>query len=194
MRRLILVRHAVTPGMRRACFPSGEHADPAGLRRAAALAGAFPGLSGVYCSPEPVATQTLAAAGLRGTVAGALAAADHGRWSGLPYAQVAAAEPEALRRWREDPDAAPHGGESIASMVRRVSAWLDGQSSLDGTAVVCCDAGPIRAVLARVLGLDPAAADRIDLAPLSVTRIASAGRGGWRVGGVNGQPRIPDLL
>ncbi|GLW12825.1 phosphoglycerate mutase [Microtetraspora sp. NBRC 13810] len=123
MRRLILVRHATTPGMRAACFPAGEHADPAGLAQARTLV--LPARAALFSAPEPAARQTAEALGPVAGVLDAFADADPGRWRGRPYAVVAQDEPDALRRWREDPEAAPHGGESVAAMARRVSRWLD---------------------------------------------------------------------
>lgn len=86
----------------------------------------------------------------------------------------------ALAGWLGDPCAAPHGGESRRDLMARVGAWLWGRPS--GVAV--CDAGVIRAALCHALGLDAAAADGIDLAPLRATRLTAA-RDGWRVAHVN---------
>jgi broad specificity phosphatase PhoE len=167
--------------MRTACFPSGQHADPASLARAARLAP----LRGthVYASPAPAARETAAAAGLAPVVTEALAETDHGSWSGLPYDEVAVAEPGAFAAWLGDPQAAPHGGESLAAMSARVAGWLDALHP--GTdCVAFCDAGPIRAALGHALGLGPRACALFDVAPLSVTEL-TATREGWRVAYVN---------
>ncbi|MEV4008812.1 histidine phosphatase family protein, partial [Actinomadura sp. NPDC049753] len=55
--------------------------------------------------------------------------------------------------------------------------------------VAVCDAGVIRAALAHALGAGVLAADRIDLAPLSTTRLAAAGSG-WRVAHVNRKVQV----
>lgn len=184
--RLLLVRHATSPGVREARFPhpggmnAGGPADAGGLARARRLAGALPGAQ-AWSSPSRAALETCAALGLAARPVAALAEADHGRWSGLPYARVAASEPEALHRWLSDPHAAPHGGESRAAHAARVAAWLD--TGVSGVAV--CDAGVIRAALAHVLGMDVTAADRVDLAPLSVTALTAPAGNGRRVAHVN---------
>ncbi|WP_162795184.1 histidine phosphatase family protein, partial [Nonomuraea lactucae] len=73
-------------------------------------------------------------------------------------------------------------GESLAALAARVAGWLD--SGPPDRAVVICDAGAIRAALGHALGLDPLAAARFDLAPLSTTEL-SVTRGGRRVAHVN---------
>ncbi|SEN19998.1 histidine phosphatase family protein [Nonomuraea pusilla] len=179
---MLFVRQATTPGMRAARFPvPGERADPASLAAAAALAGVVAGLP-AFAAPSAAAGQTASALGLDASAVPCLAEADAGRWAGLTYEQVARDEPDDLARWLADPHAAPHGGESLAGLADRVASWLG--SGPPEEAVVVCDAGAIRAALACALGLDPWAAARFDVAPLSTTELSPA-RGGWRVAHVN---------
>ncbi|WP_240809839.1 histidine phosphatase family protein [Actinomadura sp. WMMA1423] len=178
---LLLVRHATSAEMRQARFPAGGAADPAGLARARALAGALPD-GEAWTSPARAARETCAALGLDARPVAALAEADHGSWAGARHADIA---PDALAAWLADPDAAPHGGESRSALAARVAAWLGGAPS--GVAV--CDAGVIRAVLAHALRVGVPAADRFDVAPLSTTRIAPAGNG-WRVSHVNRKVQV----
>ncbi|MEU8151214.1 histidine phosphatase family protein [Nonomuraea sp. NPDC048901] len=200
---MLFVRHASTPGMRTACFPlADEDADTASLARAHGLAsvvadsmavgsaltgsvagGSVAGGSVAWVAPSVAARQTAAALGREACVVAALAEADHGRWRGLPYGRVAREEPDALASWLADPDAAPHGGESLAVLAARVAGWLDSVRA-EPEAVAVCDAGAIRAALGHALGLDPLRAARFDLAPLSVTELTVT-RGGWRVAHVN---------
>ncbi|MFI6599666.1 histidine phosphatase family protein [Nonomuraea sp. NPDC050536] len=175
--------------MRAACFPDPDsEADPASLARAAARAGALTGASDgmAWVGPGRAAGQTAVALGFEPCVVPALGEADFGRWTGLPYAKVAEQEPEALARWLSDPDAAPHGGESLGSLAARVADWLDGVRDVEGSGggVVVCDAGVVRAAIGRALGLDPVRAGRFDVAPLSTTGLAVS-RDGWRVAHVN---------
>lgn len=186
---MLFVRQAGTPGMRTACFPDpAAEADPAGLARAASLAGAMAGASDgmAWVGPATAARQTAVALGLEPYVVPALGEADYGRWSGLPYVRVAEEEPEALARWSIDPDAAPHGGESLGALAARVAAWLEGVRGVPGSGggVVVCDAGVVRAAVGYALGLDPVRAARLDVAPLSSTGLAVS-RDGWRVTHVN---------
>ncbi|MET7330841.1 histidine phosphatase family protein [Nonomuraea sp. NPDC005650] len=180
---MLFVRHAGTPGMRAACFPTADaDADAAGLTRAAALASTVAGVV-AWTAPSAAACQTAAAIGLAARAVPALAEAECGRWRGLPYERVAREEPDALASWLSDPHAAPHGGESLAAHAERVAAWLESVRAEPG-GVAVCDAGAIRAALAHALGLDPLSAARFDLAPLSVTELTVT-RAGWRVAHVN---------
>jgi broad specificity phosphatase PhoE len=196
---VLFVRHASTPGMRTACFPGAdEDADAASLARAHSLASvvagsvvagsvvpgsAVAGAGSAWVAPSAAARQTAAALGREACVVAALAEADHGRWRGLPYGRVAQEEPDALASWLADPDAAPHGGESLTVLAARMADWLDSVRG-EPEAVAVCDAGAIRAALGHALGLDPLRAARFDLAPLSVTELTVT-RGGWRVAHVN---------
>ncbi|NJP94560.1 histidine phosphatase family protein [Nonomuraea sp. FMUSA5-5] len=121
---MLFIRHATTPGMRAACFPADEDADPAALSRAATLRPLVAGRV-AWVSPGRAAWQTALAMGLEPRVCDALGEADCGRWRGLPYERVAREEPEALARWLSDPHATPHGGESLAALAQRVATWLD---------------------------------------------------------------------
>ncbi|MEU4697054.1 histidine phosphatase family protein [Nonomuraea dietziae] len=194
---MLFVRHASTPGMRGARFPSGsEGADPSSLEAAARLTaslGSF-GTGPAFVSPARAAWETAVAMGFEPVVVATLAEQDHGRWSGLPYEEVAVREPESFARWLADRDAAPHGGESRSAAAERVARWLDERHEQEGDsgagrsgsggggrAVVVCDVGAIRAALGHALGADPAP---FDLAPLSLTQL-SAAREGWRIGYVN---------
>lgn len=164
--------------MREARFPAaGAAADAGGLARAKALAGTFRG-GEAWTSPARAARETCAALGLGARPVAALAEADHGSWAGVRYADI---EPDALAGWLSEPDAASQGGESRNQAAARVAEWLGDRPA--GIAV--CDAGVIRAALCHVLGLDVAAAGRIDLAPLSTTRLTAARDGGWRVAHIN---------
>ncbi|MGP3961160.1 histidine phosphatase family protein [Nonomuraea sp. 3N208] len=180
---MLFVRHASTPGMRAACFPAAdEDADAASLARATAMAPAVAGAV-AWTAPSAAARQTVAAIGLEARVSAAIAEADCGRWCGLPYEQVAREEPDAVAKWLTDPQAAPHGGESLAAHAGRVAGWLESVRG-DRDIVAVCDTGAIRAALGHALGLDPPHSSRFDLAPLSVTELTVT-RGGWRVAHVN---------
>jgi broad specificity phosphatase PhoE len=70
-----------------------------------------------------------------------------------------------------DPDARPHGGESLTAFARRVAAWLDGQAGLGGGAVAITHGGVVKAAVVHALRAPIDAFWRIDAAPLAVTEL-----------------------
>jgi broad specificity phosphatase PhoE len=181
VRRLLLVRHAATAVTRAAGFPADEPLDARGRAEAAALAGALPGRAAALSSPTLRCRETAAAAGTpEPRVVEALAECDFGAWAGRTLAEVAAAAPADVGAWMDDPDAAPHGGESLARFARRVGEWLDGEAASDGCAVAFTHGGVVKAALVHALGAPLAAFWRIDVAPLSVTEL-HAHDGRWTV-------------
>jgi broad specificity phosphatase PhoE len=83
---------------------------------------------------------------------------------------VAASEPDAAASWLADPDAAPHGGESLAALVRRVGGWMD-SAGLSGHVLAVTHPAVIRAALVYALGAPTTCFWRIDIAPLSLTKL-----------------------
>ncbi len=128
--------------------------------------------------------EALRAAGLAlpaPAVAPDLAEQDFGAWSGRRWDEI-----DAAGFWADPANAAPPGGESFAAVVARVRAAVArlGAQFAGRDLIVVGHAGSIRAALAVALDLTPAAALRLEVAPLSLTRIDS-GDGWWRVLGMN---------
>ncbi|MEW6581602.1 MAG: histidine phosphatase family protein [Actinomycetota bacterium] len=185
MRRLLLVRHAATGATRVGAFGRDEGLDPRGRDAAAALAGRRPRRRQVVVSPARAARETAAAAGLAvDRVDAALADCDAGAWAGRSLRDVHRDDPLGAVAWLTDPDAAPHGGESLRAVLDRVAGWLTGLAGGDGAVVAVTHAAPIRAALVHALGAPAAALWRIDVAPLSITELHASG-GGWTVARVN---------
>jgi broad specificity phosphatase PhoE len=182
-----LVASAPTVALRHAVFGGDDDLDPGGLTAARVLADPPTGRAPLrrpapdrpehgatehgVCSPARAARQTAGAAGRRPTVVAALADCDYGRWDGRTLGDVLDAEPAAVRAWLTDPGAAPHGGESFTDVLTRVGAWLDGEAGTGRRLVAFTHAVVIRAALVHALGLPPASFRRLDVAPLSVTRL-----------------------
>jgi broad specificity phosphatase PhoE len=181
MRRLLLVRHASTEAVRSAAFGSDEPLDSRGREAAARLR--LPRHDEVLVSPALRARETASCAGL---VASGDAPAEcaFGRWAGLTLREVAEREPGAVREWMTDPDAAPHGGESLTEVLARVAGWLAGQAALDGTAVAITHGGVIKACVVAALAAPAEAFWRVDVAPLAITEL-HAHDGRWTVTRVN---------
>jgi broad specificity phosphatase PhoE len=108
---------------------------------------------------------------------------DYGRWAGRTLADVQAEEPLALAAWLQTPDAAPHGGESVQDLLSRVAQWLDAQSGETGLTVVVTHASVIRAAIVHAIEAGPRSFWRIDVSPLSVTRL-SGDRGRWTLSSI----------
>jgi broad specificity phosphatase PhoE len=174
--RLTLVCHAATPALRAASFPLDEGLDDRGRAAAGAMAGRFEKIGRVLVSPALRARQTAQAMDLEGETCEALRECDYGRWAGLGFEAVAAAEPEGLAAWASDPDACPHGGESVTSLIRRVGAWLDGER-FEGHVLAVTHASVVRAAAVHALGAPGRAFWRIEAGPLSVTDLRPSARG-----------------
>jgi broad specificity phosphatase PhoE len=184
---LRLVAAAPTPAMRRAVFGGDDDLDEGGRRAALGLAGGpeGPGPLGrldagrvdVLSGPARAAVQTARAAGREPVVDAALADCRYGRWDGRALAQVVDAEPDAVQAWLGDPAAAPHGGESFQDVLDRVAGWLDARAGEQRRIVAVTHAMVIRAALVHAIGVPAAAFRRLDVAPLSVTRLRARGSG-----------------
>lgn len=183
MRRLLLIRHATTQAVRRAAFPVDEPLDDAGRTAAAALAGRL-GCGEAVSSPALRARQTAAAAALRAQVEPSIDECDFGAWAGRTLAQVHEDDPEGAGAWMTDPDACPHGGESLSALLARVDGWMHAQAALDGRAIAVTHAGVVKAAVVHALGAPPTAFWRVDVTPLAVTEL-HAHDGRWSVACMN---------
>ena len=178
--RLILVCHGSTEATRRRAFPRDEPLDDRSKARAVALAGRLPRADCCWTSAALRARETAAALGLSAGVEPKLRECDYGRWAGRSLSEIAAHEPDAAEAWRHDPAAAPHGGESVLDLIRRVAAWLADELARDRRSIAVTHATIIRAAIVHVLDAPPPSFWRIDVAPLSVTRLSGTG-GRWTV-------------
>jgi broad specificity phosphatase PhoE len=181
LRRLLLVRHASTRATRATAFPLDEPLDDAGRRAAAALRPALPRRCEVLSSPAVRCRETAEVAGLTPDLDETLVECDFGAWVGRRLADV---EEEGARSWMLDPDAAPHGGETLRAFVDRVAGWLDGQAARQGTAAAITHGGVVKAAVVHALDAPLSAFWQIDAAPLSVTEL-HAHDGRWTIARLN---------
>jgi broad specificity phosphatase PhoE len=170
--RLTLISHASTDAVRRAAFPVDEPLDAQGSKRAAAMAGHLPRAVHCWTSPELRTRQTTEALGLNADVQPLLRDCDYGSWRGLTFDEVQTREPDAAGAWLRDPAAAPHGGESLLALIQRVAAWLDGGRAQRQQVIVVTHPAIIRAAVVHALKATPESFWRIDIAPLSCTRLS----------------------
>jgi len=80
--------------------------------------------------------------------------------------------------WLADPDAAPHGGESLAAVRARVTEWLATLTPARGTTFAVTHASVLRAAVAYAVQASPPGFWRIDAPPLTQARLHGRG-GGW---------------
>jgi broad specificity phosphatase PhoE len=178
--RLILICHGSTDAVRAAAFPSDEPLDHHGRAGASELVGRLPSVDFCWTSPELRSRQTAEALGLSAHAQPMLRECNYGRWAGKTFSEVAATEPDAANSWLSDPAAAPHGGEPIVDLMRRVAIWLAEEKARDQRSIAVTHSTIIRAAIVHVMDAPAQSFWRIDIAPLSVTRLSSRG-GPWNI-------------
>lgn len=171
--------------MRRAAFPVDEPLDDAGRAAAAALAGRL-GRGDAMSSPALRARETAAAAALEAQVEPLIGECDFGSWAGRTLAEVHEEDPDGAGAWMTDPNACPHGGESLSALLARVGGWMSAQAACDGRAIAVTHAGVVKAAVVHALGAPAAAFWRVDVSPLAVTEL-HAHDGRWTVTRVNAE-------
>jgi broad specificity phosphatase PhoE len=175
--RLKLICHASTSAVRASAFPSDEPLDPHGRRKLEGLPHGLLRADRYLTSPALRARQTAEALCLDATSERMLRDCDFGRWTGHSLDEVQAQEPEAVAEWLRNPGASPHGGESLLGLMERVATWLDAQRATSGVTVAVTHASVIRAAILHAIEAGPRSFWRIDVAPLSLTRLSGdAGR------------------
>jgi broad specificity phosphatase PhoE len=105
---------------------------------------------------------------------------DYGAWQGRTFEEILAADPKGVDEWLRDPAAAPHGGESLLRLTQRVAQWLEGEKVMERRSILVTHAGIVRAAIVHAIDAPAKSFWRIDIAPLSVTRLS--GRDGrWNL-------------
>ncbi|MFE9314683.1 histidine phosphatase family protein [Streptomyces albidoflavus] len=195
----MLVSPALNPALREARFDGDTPLDPSGAEAARTAARYLPAADRYAAGASPRCRATARELGLRVPDALEVAPAGWGlgRWSGRRLDEVAVAEPEAVAAWASDPEAAPHGGESLRELLDRVGAWLDAGAGNGGTEpatrgvvrlLAVVEPAVVRAAVTRALALPPAAFWRLDTGPLTLTTLT--GRPGrWNLAA--GRPLAP---
>ncbi|MHA6789731.1 histidine phosphatase family protein [Pseudomonas bijieensis] len=177
--RLTLICHARTVAQKQARFGLDESLDAEWLARSAQVAQRYRNVRQLLCGPELRTRQTAALFGDEPLVDQALVDCDLGRWRGLSIDELLKAEPQAVQTWLDDAEAAPHGGESVAQLCRRVADWLTDLENQPGHLLAVTHPFVIRAALVNVLGCPAATFNRIDIEPLSTLELRF--NGVWRL-------------
>jgi len=173
--RLTLISHAATFAQRRAAFPSDEPLDEQEISKIAALGWISPRSQRIVAAPELRTQQTAQALGISSTIAEDLRDCDYGNWRGREIGDLQNDDPEGLAVWLTDPAAAPHGGESLESLMERVTRWVDEQIDA-GHVIAVTHPAIIRCAVVHALQAPVQAFWRVDIAPLSMTDIRFNGR------------------
>ncbi|GAA2387843.1 hypothetical protein GCM10010420_08690 [Streptomyces glaucosporus] len=182
---LVLLRHGETPLTPYKKFSGSGGSDPAlsaaGLRQAEAAAAALAGrgtVQDVVSSPLTRCRQTAgivaARLGLEVEIDEDLRETDFGAWEGLSFAEVRERYPEDLDAWLADPGAPPTGGESFASVTRRVERARDRiLARYPGrTVLVVSHVTPVKVLVRLALGAPPESLFRMELSAASLSAVA----------------------
>jgi broad specificity phosphatase PhoE len=96
---------------------------------------------------------------------------DYGEYDGVPLGELPA---DLVWKWRHDADFAPPGGESLASVGKRMGEYTSEvlDALADGPVVAVSHVSPIKAAVLWALGLPDLYAWRLRLDNASVTRLA----------------------
>jgi broad specificity phosphatase PhoE len=173
---LILVRHGQTTANASGLLLG--RADPpltdVGRRQAEAAAAWLAGIgirpARVLSSPLQRATATAAGFGAPVEVDDRWVELDYGEYDGLPLADV---PDDIWAKWRADDEFCPPGGESFASVGRRVRAACDDllADAEAGDVVVVSHVSPIKEAVAWALGVGGQIAWRMRLDVAAVCRV-----------------------
>lgn len=164
---------------RKAVFGDGLLSER-GLRVARAAGATLAPYSLAIRAPSIRCAQTADALGLETTLEPALRDFDYGMWRGRTVGEVAADDPYGYAAWLTDPDAAPHGGESVRQLCRRTANWLSSVPSDTGRTFAITEPAVIRASLVHALSAPATAFWHFDVPPLSAVSLTSRG-GRWSV-------------
>jgi broad specificity phosphatase PhoE len=181
--RLRLICNGATSAVRNLAFPADEPIDPQGIQKLASLPVRLSKADTYWTSPALRARQTAKGLGIDASVEPALRDCDFGRWTGRAFDEVQAHEPDAIAEWLREPACAPHGGESIVDLIARVAQWLDLRRAAPERVVAITHAAVIRAAIVHAIEAPPQSFWRIDVAPLSLTRL-SAANGRWTLASI----------
>ncbi len=136
---------------------------------AAARLAARGGIDMIVTSPLQRARRTAEAVaeatGAAVTVDDGLVETDFGDWEGLTFAEAAARWPEETSAWLNSTEVAPPGGESLATVARRVLGALDRLLAAQGpgTLLLVSHVTPIKTLACRAMLAPPATMFRIHL-------------------------------
>lgn len=177
--RITFISHASTAAVRRSAFPLDEPIEPREVEKLRSIGWIPPRVRQVYAGPEQRTRQTANTLGFDPILSAELKDLNYCSWRGKSLDEVQSTDPDGIRRWLTDIDAAPHGGESIANFLARIKRWLAVQHGSGHTLVVTHPA-VIRAAVVLALQAPAQSFWRIDIPPVSITDLRWNG-GFWNL-------------
>lgn len=177
--RLTFISHAPTRATRRAAFPLDEPIEDAARKKICGIQLGAENQRRILCGPEKRTQETAIALGLSATIDQALRDCNCGSWAGRELNELQLENPNEVALWLSDPQAAPHGGESIKDLIARVMGWLAEQTKSSHTVAITSSA-VIRAAIVSALEIPPKSFWRIDIVPLTLTDLRFNGTS-WNV-------------
>jgi broad specificity phosphatase PhoE len=166
--RLTLIAHGATQAQVLAAFPLDEPVIERESSRIAGLNWSAPRADRIWSASEQRTQQTSRILGLEAVTTDEIRDCDYGRWNGVRMDEVQANDSEGILAWLSDPGAAPHGGESIEDLIRRVGSWIEQQRDSKHTIAVTHPA-VIRAAMVYALRTPASTFWRFDVAPATLT-------------------------
>ncbi|MGW2958932.1 histidine phosphatase family protein [Streptomyces sp. NPDC001220] len=187
------------------CAPGGDptvdpllgdaHLSDEGMHMAGAARAMLSPCESAVRAPSIRCTETADAIGLAASSEPMLRDLDVGRWSGRTVRDIAATDPAGFTAWLTDPDATPHGGESVRQLCRRSAQWLSSMAPHTSHTVAVTEAAVVRAVLIDALAVPARAFWHLAVPPLCAVFLTWQ-NGSWDVqfGGVSPQEPRRRLL
>ncbi|GGO80201.1 bifunctional RNase H/acid phosphatase [Wenjunlia tyrosinilytica] len=180
----VLLRHGETLLTPQKLFSGSGGTDPdlsdkgrwQADRTAAALA-ARGTIQAVVSSPLARCHQTAQAVadrlGLEVRIDDGLRETDFGAWEGLSFSEVKDRHPADLNAWLTSAKATPTGGESFASVARRVALSRDKLLARHAgrTVLVVSHVTPVKTLIRLALGAPPESLFRMELSPASLSAV-----------------------
>lgn len=175
--RLTLICHARTQAQKLARFPLDEPLEMDWQSARGSRGARFSQASRLLCAPELRTRQTAELFGTPVEIVDALRDCDFGHWRGKRISDLQKNQDERLQAWLADPRSAPHGGESVAQVGKRVATWLKTLEAQPSHVLAVTHPFVVRAALMHVL--QGAAFNLIDVEPLSTIDLQF--HGCWRL-------------
>jgi broad specificity phosphatase PhoE len=164
--QVTLICHGPTRASRAAVFPSDEPLDRPGPRMEPRM---WPDDIVALSCPSLRACQTARLLGLEFATDPLLRDCDYGEWVGRRLTDIYRGDPDLIHAWLSDADAAPHGGEALASVCARAAGWLRLRQGEEAHTIAISHPSFIRAAMLHVLGAGFSSFWRIDVVPLTCT-------------------------